>query len=330
MAPKTTPFQEKHALEFGLEIIKTEKGGAHTVRCLFCIYDRRDNIKSQYEAAWQGLGRVQRACNTEKRKYFTGKTKIMNTLHHFLDVEGDTIKFQSFAAHRRDHHQRHVLQKREILDNAEDEDEEDFVESDAAKEVADKIDKKFSEKANAMKLFVKDSKTVKYVITVKNVMRYDLALNHVGSVMSFLHAAMGFDHAKRRTQTPKIAGINSLMVGQFIRALVASNLQRIADFMGDASVWAISLACDGSTHRGQSFFDMRLRFCYRGVLVNLHLVAIPMFDRHTSQIILDTVCKFMDTLYGSWRGKLFYVASEGENAMTGHHASLVTRLCAAA
>ena len=75
---------------------------------------------------------------------------------------------------------------------------------------------------------------------------------------------------------------------------------------------------------------MRLRFCYRGVLVNLHLVYIPMFDRRTLQIIFDTVCKFMDALYGSWCGKLLCVASDDENAMTGRYAGLVTQLCAAA
>ena len=169
-----------------------------------------------------------------------------------------------------------------MLDNAENDDEDDLVASDAAKAVAKKIAKKSSEKAHAMKLFVKASDNEKYIITIKNVIRYELALDHVGSGMSFRQAAMAIEQAKRRTQTPKLADINSLMVGQFIRALVVSNLKRIADFMGDASVWAFSFACNSSTHRGQSFFHMRFRFCYRDVLVNLHLVAIPMFDRHTS------------------------------------------------
>ena len=30
---------------FGLELIKTEKGGAQTVRCLFCIYNGRDKVE---------------------------------------------------------------------------------------------------------------------------------------------------------------------------------------------------------------------------------------------------------------------------------------------
>uniref|UniRef100_M4BQY7 DUF4371 domain-containing protein n=1 Tax=Hyaloperonospora arabidopsidis (strain Emoy2) TaxID=559515 RepID=M4BQY7_HYAAE len=359
MVPKTTPLQEKHALEFLLELIKTKKGGAQTVGCLFCIYDRRDKVevgsstgrkrksrvdikcytkpfapqnyrshnKMQHGKAWAEYSELR---NAEKREYFTGKTKIVNTLHHCLDVEGDTMEFKVSPPIIETIIGDMFFRNDEMLDNAEDDDKDDLVASDAAKAVAKKIAKKSTEKAHAMKMFVKDSETEKYVITIKNVMRYELALDHVGSGMSFRQAAMAIEQAKRRTQTPKLADINSLMVGQFIRALVVSNLKRIADFMGDASVWAFSFACNSSTHRGQSFFDMRLRFCYRSVLVNLNLFAIPMFDRHTSQIIFDTVCKFMDALYGSGRGKLLCVASDGKNAMTGCHAGSVTQLCAVA
>ena len=87
-----------------------------------------------------------------------------------------------------------------------------------------------------MKRFIKDSETEKYALTIKIVMRYELALNHEGSGRRFRQATMTIEHARRRTQTPKLAGMYSLMVGHFIRALVASDLQRIADFMGNASV----------------------------------------------------------------------------------------------
>uniref|UniRef100_M4BUL5 Uncharacterized protein n=1 Tax=Hyaloperonospora arabidopsidis (strain Emoy2) TaxID=559515 RepID=M4BUL5_HYAAE len=323
MAPKTTPFQEKHALEFGLKLIKTKRvarnlcdacsasmTGVTRLRLeaqLLAINYRSHNT-TQHGKAWAEYSEL---CNAEKREYFTGKTKIVNTLHHYFDVEGYTMEFEDSPPIVETIIGDMFFKNDEMLDNAEDNDEDNLVASDAAKA---------------------DSETEKYVVTMKNVMRNELALDHVGSGISSRQAAMEIEHAKRRTQTPKPAGINRLMIGEFIRALVASNLQRITDFMGDASVWAFSFACDGSTHRGQLFFDMRLRFCYRGVQVNLHLVAIPMFDRHTSQIIFDTVCKFMDALsafYESWRGKMLCVASDGENAMTGHHAGLVTRLCAA-
>jgi hypothetical protein len=58
----------------------------------------------------------------------------------------------------------------------------------------------------------------------------------------------------------------------------------------------VSLAGDESTHRDQSFFDLRLRVCYRGNLVNLHLVALPMFERHSAMNIFNLIAKFMDAL----------------------------------
>jgi hypothetical protein len=47
MPPKLkvqTPFQAKHALEYGVELVKTEKGGVPTVRCLFCVFEGRDSV----------------------------------------------------------------------------------------------------------------------------------------------------------------------------------------------------------------------------------------------------------------------------------------------
>ena len=129
-----------------------------------------------------------------------------------------------------------------------------------------------------MKLFVKGSETDKYVITIKNVMRYELALDHVVSGMSFRQDAMTIEHAKRHTQMPKLAGIKSLMVGQFIRALVASNLQQIADFMPRPSGHFRSRVM--AAHIAASRSLTCVRDSARDVLANLHLVAIPMFDRH--------------------------------------------------
>jgi hypothetical protein len=53
-----------------------------------------------------------------------------------------------------------------------------------------------------------------------------------------------------------------LIVGQYTRVLVAVVLQQIADMVDHEYVWAMSLVGDGSTHRGQSFFNMHLRIYY--------------------------------------------------------------------
>jgi hypothetical protein len=128
----------------------------------------------------------------------------------------------------------------------------------------------------------------------------------------------------------ELSGINDLIFGQYVRVLVANNLQMIADMLGDDIVGAFSLAGDVSTHHGQSFFDLRMRICLKGRLLNLHLMAIPMFDRHSALNIFKVFVKFLDALYSKWRSKLIGMSSDGENTMTGRHGGLVTRTVACA
>ncbi|KAF0699226.1 Aste57867_10191 [Aphanomyces stellatus] len=42
---RTTPFQPKHALEFGLELMSADDDGEQTARCLFCVYEGRQKVE---------------------------------------------------------------------------------------------------------------------------------------------------------------------------------------------------------------------------------------------------------------------------------------------
>jgi hypothetical protein len=94
--------------------------------------------------------------------------------------------------------------------------------------------------------------------------------------------------------------------------VVAITLQNIFDIINDESIWAISLASDNSTHRGQSFFDLCLHAYYYNDLTNLHLITVPMFKRHTAKNMFNMVIKFLDTLYSQWDDKLIEVSSNGK------------------
>jgi len=74
---------------------------------------------------------------------------------------------------------------------------------------------------------------------------------------------------------------------------------------------------------------MRICICVNGILSNLHLVAIPMFERHTAENIFNLIVRFLDALNGTtmiWYAKLMSVPTNGENRMTGCHRGVVTRL----
>ncbi|CAM6010656.1 unnamed protein product [Sphagnum balticum] len=82
-------------------------------------------------------------------------------------------------------------------------------------------------------------------------------------------------------------------------------------------------------HRSSSFFDMRIRIYVNNVLSNLHLVAIPMFQRHTVENIFNLIAHFLDALSGAmmiWCAKLLSVSTDGENRMTGCHSGTMIHL----
>ena len=74
----------------------------------------------------------------------------MNTLHHYLNVEGDTMEYKVSSPTVETTIGDMFFRNDEMLDNAEDDDKDDLVASDAAKTVANKIAKEASEKAHAM------------------------------------------------------------------------------------------------------------------------------------------------------------------------------------
>ncbi|RHY88241.1 hypothetical protein DYB26_011715 [Aphanomyces astaci] len=319
MPPRTTPFQSKHYLEFGLEIVSRDQHGNPMVRGNFCTFEGRDKVEITEGGTRKRKSRVDVKYFTKPftplnyRSHLNGQHKesweayqqISNTLHVHMDLTSDSIEYTIKAP---------------IVDtiigglffNAEAIQEED----------CDDAGEDHGERAS--------NGAASYTVKIKNTMWYQLAIDHVGAGMSFKQTALAIGHAKNRAQVPKLAGINDLIVGQYVRVQVAVALQRIGDMLNNVKqVWAFSLAGDSSTHRGQSFFDLRLRLYWHGHLLNLHLVAIPKFDRHTAENMFNMIVKLLDALFPKWRAKLIGVSSDGENTMTGRHRSLITRLVAA-
>ena len=117
-------------------------------------------------------------------------------------------------------------------------------------------------------------------------MCFELAMDFVAIGMSFRQVAKAIETTKIRTSTAQMTGANNFIVSQYDLVLVGTSLQHTADLVDYDSVWAISLAGDGSTHRGQPLFDMRVRICFGRKLFNLHLFDILTVESHTAENIL--------------------------------------------
>jgi len=72
---KSTPFQTKHALEFGLEVVSKDAKGDVIVWCLFCVHEGQDNMEVDSSS-----GRKQKATLTIK--YFMKSFAPFNYHYH--------------------------------------------------------------------------------------------------------------------------------------------------------------------------------------------------------------------------------------------------------
>ena len=368
-ATMATKFNLKHQLEFGLLVSERNPANKAVVSvdCLFCRHVGREeqeeqedeenedpegddarpvkrrkkttknkswtgpswrpsnyatHHKTQHAIAWT---EYQALSPEEQKLYFSSKKPIQTTLHRYMELDADKLIFPISAP---------VVEGiiGDLMFRAEDElaadmvDAEDIDHDPNPARLAAKIAKT---KKSAMKLFVPNDDG-SYVVTVKNVMRFQLAIDHVFTGMSFRQTAAAIESARTRTNVAKLQGVSDHMVGMFVRILVAICLQKFSDLLATADVWAFSIGFDGSTHRGTSFFDVRMRICVLGVLFNVHLIALPMFHRHTSDNYVTLLVKLLTALYEHWRDKLIGISTDGENTNTGRLRGIVTQLVAMA
>jgi len=325
-----TPFQDKHTMEYGLQPVQQSVGGMiTTVQCLFCVHIGREkhegpdvkrqhtkntqlfqfsfqpeayknHHESQHHEDWTNY---QLLSHQERLAFF--KKKEVSGIHSFFDKDKDNLHF--------------IISKPTIVDDVvgdlffhPEENEED----DAFEPIT---------KANAMKLF-KPQEDESYLVTIKNSLRFDLAIQHISVGLSFRQTSKVIEQHRSATKNAKCSGLKDHMVGQFVRILLAVSMQIISDVLTDPTVWAFSLATDANTHLGVPLFDQRIHVCVKGMLYNLHLVLVPFFERHTAQNYVKLIKILLNTVSPSWHEKVISISSDGENTMTGRHASVVTLL----
>jgi microcompartment protein CcmK/EutM len=164
------------------------------------------------------------AAKKDKQHFFDNKIKVANTLHWYMDLDSDILTFMINASIVNTIIGDMFFRDDEVVVDSDDAD------NDVVGAAARKVAKKFKEKTNAMKLFIlnevdeDEDDPHSYTVTIKNIMRFNLAMDHVGSGMSFRQMVSAIQHAKERTKTAKLAGITDLMVGQYVRILVDSTL----------------------------------------------------------------------------------------------------------
>jgi hypothetical protein len=321
---RKTPFQLPHALELGLLISgRDTKSLVTSVMCRFCACFKRveqpgakrqrtENTKyystpfrkenyekhnsNQHPVEWEKYKKVSKE---EKMEFFQTMKSI--SIERFICTSGDIFEF--------------------IVDSkiVEDIVAQLFFRPD------DDLDMLSLEKSMALFKKVPDT-TTSYCITIRNVKRFELALDHTSIGLSFRQTSAVIDQHKEAFGNAKLVGLNDHIVSQYVRMGVTINLQHISDILSSPRIWSYTLAADSSTHRSVSYLDIRIRVCPNGSLENLYLIAVPFYDHHTAENIVTMICHILDALYARWRSKIIAFNTNGENTMTGQHAGVVTRI----
>ncbi|KAE9022765.1 hypothetical protein PR003_g11965 [Phytophthora rubi] len=185
-------------------------------------------------------------------------------------------------------------------------------------------------KEQALDVFRRKEGADNYDILIKNQRLYDLAIKFVACGASYRLASRMVQCTKEETKMAYYSGCSEHRVAGYVRAVIASNLQKIALMM--RSSWAYALATDAAVHQGTSYLDIRVRLWQNGALQDFHLLTLPTFDQHPAPSIMERLEKFLDIMDANWRGKLLGTTTNGgvntgrNTGMTGSQQGLSARL----
>ncbi|KAH9573897.1 hypothetical protein CY35_01G025600 [Sphagnum magellanicum] len=182
-----------------------------------------------------------------------------------------------------------------------------------------RVDQEEEEEGNASysySVIIPKSKTTIFQLSVRYVScgaSFWLASNILSCTYDVLH-------------NPVLHACSRHDVANYIRFVCAINLQHIARHLSRA--WAFSIALDSATHQSTSYLDVRFRIFMPTFynIVNLHAVALPMFDWHTGEVMFQMVVSFLDVICLGWKVHLLGVSSDGACNMTGRVSGVVTCL----
>ena len=156
----------------------------------------------------------------------------------------------------------------------------------------------------------------RYLANVRSKLQFYSCNKMVSNGLSFRQVLRNvMEDMKETLQLSTLRLMSPEKVSSYVRIACASNLQTIAAILKES--WAFSIALDGRNKSDTSYLDVRIRVVSsRGVLLNLHLLAIPMSERHAGEHMFELVSTALDNLAPDWKTQIISVTTDGASSMT--------------
>ncbi|CAK9263073.1 unnamed protein product [Sphagnum jensenii] len=251
---RKTPFQTKHAIQYGLSITAHDPVSSEVVavRCQFCICFGREGSSKKSSTTWTFEGppfrtdnytqhlrlnhktrweEYQGLAHQEKSKYFDVAVKHAETICHYIESRSEAITLTISSS---------------IFDVV----------------IGDMLwhptDMEGKTRENALSLF-KRKEDGSYFVEITKSKQFLLATRYVGHGMSFAMAADVIHDAKEVCDIPKLDACSDYLVASYAIVACALSIEHISQVL--CSKWAFSVAFSVSTNLQQtSWVDVRIQY----------------------------------------------------------------------
>ena len=166
----------------------------------------------------------------------------------------------------------------------------------------------------------------RYLANVRSKVQFYSCIKMVSNGLSFRQVSNVMEDMKETLRLSMLRSMSPQKVSSYVQIACASNLQTIAAVLKES--WAFSIALDGRNKSDTSYLDVRIPVAVssRGVLLNLHLLVIPMRERHTGEHMFELVFTALDNLAPDWKTQIISVTTDGASSLTGQYRGVASRI----
>ncbi|GMF65470.1 unnamed protein product [Phytophthora lilii] len=352
MAPAPTkapqPFREQHTLRYGVSVVGRDEdtGAVTSVVCLFCRHFGREerpgmkrkptnNFKyfrrpfrtdlyiqhhlTQHPMQW---GRYRFASDEAKQKFFpTDRTRPEPDKEKFVDAKDVT---EAAAAAKQSPVEKYCwfLIPKKIVDlvvpvaavGVDRGWQPPTFRACQVVEVGDGEDDRQDDKVYRIALFAR--------------MELDVAVDSLATGLSPRQASLHLAALAKRTtgaggEAPSFPLLSVEAMRDLARLTVSESLWRIGQLL--AASWAFGLVLREVTAApalaGAGYLDVRVVMCAQGKLCDVHVIALPLFERRTASALANAIGNVLDAVFPLWRARVLGITHNGHPASGDRSAS---------
>lgn len=162
-----------------------------------------------------------------------------------------------------------------------------------------------------------------YLIFVKNRLQFLLVIDLLSAGLSFCQVSRVLHRTKEHSWLASIGIRCNVTISKYARYACAVNLQKVYKPLENSQTFSVNFYM--STHMNTSYLDIRIHsHIMKYGIINLHVLAVPLYEPHAVQVIFDTATRALDVLCPFWQSIIIGVSTDGEKKMPSHITGLVT------